>query len=222
MKAEFIDLSHPLADGMAAYPGMGHVTVEAIYNHQASSPLYDHKAGFYLGRVSLPMNSGTYLDSPFHRYEDRRDLAGLPLSMTAGLEGIVLDWDADGSREVAPDIAQAELRGKAVLVRTGWDRYYGTDTYNKGGPWLSNAFAELLAEGEAALVGVDFLNVDNTSGDKARPVHTLLLGKDILIVENLTNLGKLPNAGFRFFTVPLAIVKGASFPVRAFAEVQLK
>jgi kynurenine formamidase len=221
MKAEYIDLSHPLSNGMAAYPGMGHVSVEAIYDHQASSPLYDDKAGFFLGKVSLPMNSGTYLDSPFHRYEDGRDLAGLPLSMTAGLEGIVLNWDAEKDREVSPDVDRDELRGKAVLVRTNWDQYYGADTYIKGGPWLSNTFAELLAEAGASLVGVDFLNVDNTSGDKARPVHSLLLKKEILIVENMTNLGKLPETGFRFFTVPLAVVKGASFPVRAFAEVGL-
>lgn len=219
MKAEYIDLSHSLSDGMAAYPGMGDIAVEAMYDHQTSSPLYDGKAGFYLGRVSLPMNSGTYLDSPFHRYEDRRDLAALPLAMTAGLPGIVIDWDAEKSREAAPDIPRETLSGKAVLVKTGWDRYYGTDTYNKGGPWLSNAFAELLADAGALLVGVDFLNVDNTSGDKARPVHSLLLKKDILIVENMTNLGKLPETGFRLFAVPLAIVNGASFPVRAFAEV---
>jgi len=91
MKTEFIDLSHPLSDGMAAYAGMGHVTVEAMHDHRASSPLYDHKAGFFLGKVGIPMNSGTYLDSPFHRYEERRDLAGLPLFMMVGLEGIVLD-----------------------------------------------------------------------------------------------------------------------------------
>ncbi|MBN1882884.1 MAG: cyclase family protein [Deltaproteobacteria bacterium] len=221
MNVKYIDLSHPLSDGMAAYPGMGHITVEAMYDHEASSPLYDDKAGFFLGRVSLPMNSGTYLDSPFHRYEERRDLAGLPLSMTAGLDGIVLDWDAEKSREVTPDIPREKLSGKAVLVRTGWDRYYGTDTYNKGGPYLSNAFAEFLVDAGAHLVGVDFLNVDNTSGDKARPVHSLLLKNDVLIVENMTNLGGLPEGGFRFFTVPLAIVKGASFPVRAFAEVRV-
>ena len=91
MKSEFVDLSHSLSDGMAAYPGLGDIAVEAIYDHQASRPLYDEKAGFYLGRVSLPMNSGTYLDSPFHRYEEGRDLAGLPLFMMVGLEGIVLD-----------------------------------------------------------------------------------------------------------------------------------
>jgi len=219
MSADFIDLSHPLTDGMAAYPGLGNISVEAIYDHQASRPLYDDKAGFYLGRISFPTNCGTYLDSPFHRYEERRDLAGLPLSTTAGLEGVVIGWDAEKSREVSPDIGLDELRGRAVLVRTGWDRYYGTEKYIKKGPYLSNAFANLLVDAGAALVGVDFLNADDTSGDKARPVHSLLLKKDILIVENLTNLGKLPESGFRFFSVPLAVVRGGSFPVRAFAEV---
>jgi kynurenine formamidase len=221
MKTEYIDLSHPLSDGMAAYPGMGHVSVEAIYDHQASSPLYDDKAGFFLGKISLPMNSGTYLDSPFHRYEDGRDMAALPLAKTAGLEGIVLDWDAEKDREAAPDVPRKKLSGKAVLVRTRWDRYFGTETYTKESPWLSNAFAELLVDAGAHLVGVDFLNVDNTSGDKARPVHSLLLKKEILIVENMTNLRKLPKSGFRLFAVPLAVVKGASLPVRAFAEVRV-
>lgn len=214
----FIELNHPLKDNMEAYPGLPKIKVGAYLNHEESRPNYDGKAEFYLGKIEMVTNVGTYLDSPFHRHRDMMDLGEVPLNRVAGLPAIVLDGDAEKDRALRFDVPDAKLRGRAVIVRTNWDKYWGTETYNINGPYLSEEFTEMLIESSAVLVGVDFLNVDDTN-DKSRPVHTRLLSENILIVENLTNLSPLPETGFRFFAVPLRIVKGASFPVRAFAEI---
>lgn len=214
----FIELNHPLRDMMEPYPGLPNIKVGAYLDHDASRPNYDGKAEFYLGKVEMVTNVGTYLDSPFHRHREMMDLNDIPLDRVAGLSAIVLDGDAEKNRALNFNIPKSRLHGRAVIVRTGWDRYWGTKTYIKNGPYLSSEFTELLIESNAILVGVDFLNVDDTS-DKSRPVHTRLLEKNILVVENLTNLSPLPEENFRFFAVPLRIEKGASFPVRAFAEI---
>jgi len=162
-------------------------------------------------------NIGTYLDSPFHRHRERADLSQIPLERVAGVPGMVLD--ATGSRgAIALDCPASDLSGRAVLIRTGWDRRWGTDAYWEPGPYLAASTVDLLIQARAVLLGVDFWNVDNTQ-DPSRPAHTRLLAEEILIVEHLCNLSALPRMGFRFSAVPLRILRGASFPVRAFAEV---
>jgi arylformamidase len=247
----FIELSHALEDGMKAYPGLGEVRIGAILEHAASRPRYENKAEFYLGKVDMPCNAGTYIDTPFHRYPHGDDLSRVPLERLAGLPGIVLDHQsahvgatprgrprqplgdteptgahmgaplhgaAGGGRAVNLVCRPEELSGKAVLVRTGWDERWGGERYWEPGPYLSAPALDLLVAAKPALVGVDFWNVDNTE-DLSRPAHTRLLAAGILIVENMANLGALPPAGFRFYAAPLRIVRGASFPVRAFAEM---
>lgn len=211
-----IDLSFPIEHGMPALPGLlPEARVEAILDHDSSRDRYQGKAEFYLGRVDMAGNTGTYVDAPFHRHRDREDLAGLPLERLAGLPGVLVE----ASPKPGPvDIAADDVRGRAVIVRTGWDRRWPADTYWEQGPFLSTAAVGLLVEGGAALVGVDFTNVDDTS-DPARPAHTRLLGAGIPIVEHLRKLDTLPQEGFRFWAVPPAIVGGASFTVRAFADV---
>jgi kynurenine formamidase len=218
----YIELNHALADGMEAYPGLGNIEIGAHLDHERSRPNYDDKAEFYIGKISMVTNAGTYIDSPFHRHRDGSDLSQVPLEKVAGVEGILLDWkDSVGGlseRSLSFNVDESELNGRAVLIRTGLDRFWGEEKYLENVPYLSQELVDLLISAEAALVGVDFLNVDDTS-DKARPVHTRLLKNEILIVENLKDLGELPRNGFRFSAVPLRIVRGASFPVRAFAEV---
>lgn len=210
-----LDLSHPIADGRGAYPGLPEPRVEAIVDHAASRDRYEGKAEFYLGRVEMACNTGTYLDAPFHRYPDGADLAGLPLERVAGLPGMVIDGPgAHGPLEL--DLG--EVARHAVLVRTGRDADWPGEDYWRDGPFLGPGTVEALIEGGAALVGVDFANVDDTA-DPSRPAHTRLLGAGIPIVENLRALTPLPAAGFRFTAAPLAVVGGASFPVRAFAEL---
>ena len=190
---------------------------EAILDHDASRARYEGRAEFYLGRVEMSGNTGTYVDAPFHRHRDREDLAGLPLDRLAGRPGVVVDASSEpGPVDIA--LPAEEVRGRAVLVRSGWDRRWGTEAYWAPDPWLSPGAVDLLVDGGVALVGVDWTNVDDTT-DPSRPAHTRLLGAGIPIVEHLRGLDALPRDGFRFFAVPPRIVRGASFPVRAFAEL---
>jgi kynurenine formamidase len=214
----FVDLSFPIEDGMPTLPGvLPEARIGAFLDHQASRKRYEGKAEFYLGHVDMPGNTGTYVDAPFHRHADREDLDRLPLERLAGLPGIVVDAP-DTAAPVEISLSAEDVRGRAVLVRTGWDRHWGTEQYFEGDPWISSAALDLLIEGGATLLGVDFNNVDDTT-DPERPAHTRLLAAGIPIVEHLRGLEALPADGFRFFAVPPRIVGGASFPVRAFAEL---
>jgi len=216
--SRFVELNHVLEPGMPAYPGLPEPRFGAVVDHEGSRGRYHGKAEFYIGTVNIVGNTGTYLDSPFHRYPDAPDLSEIPLNRVAGLDGIVLDGMMGAAREVDVDAPAAEIRGRAVLVRTGWDQRWGSERYWELGPYLSSQSVERLVDAGAALVGVDFWNIDDTQ-DPARPVHTRLLGVGTPIVEHLCNLGSLPRTGFRFTAVPLRIARGASFPVRAYAEL---
>lgn len=216
---KLIELNHVLEDGMMAYPGLPRPKIGAFLDHQASRSRYHDQAEFYLGKVEMVCNLGTYLDSPFHRYRGGADLSQVPLEKVAGIPGIVFDGPVSSDRSIIIDATDSELQGRAVLIRTGWDKRWGTENYWEPGPYLSEKSIDLLIRSKAILVGVDFWNVDNTA-DFVRPAHTRLLASDILIVEHLCNLSALPRTSFRFYAVPLRIVRGASFPVRAFAEIE--
>lgn len=163
-------------------------------------------------------NTGTYLDSPFHRYAEGKDLSKIPLSSLANLDGVVVR-KKDPKRAIDENVfEEIDVRGKAVLIQTGWDRHWKTQQYFEGHPFLTRSAAEYLVKAGAVLIGIDSLNVDSTD-DPSRPVHSLLLAADILIVEHLCNLSSLPEKGFKFFAVPTMIKNFGSFPVRAFAIV---
>ena len=215
---KFIELNHFIEDGMTPYPGLPRPQVGAFLDHEASRPRYQDRAEFYLGKVDMVCNIGTYLDSPFHRYRNGSDLSQIPLDRVAGVPGIVLDGKVESNRSIVLGEPSSELTGRAVLIRTGWDKRWGTGSYWELGPYLSGESVDLLIRSRAVLVGVDFWNVDDTM-DPGRPAHTKLLASSLLIVEHLCHLSDLPRSGFRFYAVPLRIVEGASFPVRAFAEM---
>jgi kynurenine formamidase len=220
VRVRFVDLSHAIEDGMPGYPGLPSPRVGAILDHRQSRERYEGRAEFYLGRVEMSGNTGTYIDAPFHRFPDREDLSQVALARVAGLPGIVLDAAAaePKARALELEADTGSLRGRAVLVRTGWDARWGTDAYWEPGPYLSADSVDRLAAAGAALVGVDFWNVDDTT-DPSRPAHTRLLAAGVLIIEHLCGLDALPASGFRFFAVPPRLVRGASFPLRAFAEL---
>jgi kynurenine formamidase len=216
--SRFVDLSHELADGMAPYPGLPTPRIGPHLDHAASRTHYDGDE-FFLGKVDMPTNVGTYVDAPFHRFLGEDDLSQIPLERLAGVEGVVVDATQQPSRGLDPRLPTADVEGAAVLIRTGWDSRWGTDAYWEPGPYFSDGFAHRLVDGGVALVGVDFSNVDDHT-TRRRPVHTCLLGAGILIVEHLCNLGELPQRGFRFFAPVVRVRQGASFPVRAFAELE--
>jgi len=215
----FVDLSHEIEAGMITYKGLPAPIVCDYLSREASGARYAEGTEFQIGRIDMVANTGTYVDSPFHRYADGKDLAALPLESLARLEGIVIRCRARASRAIGPDVLRGRsVRDKAVLFDTGWDRHWRTDAYFEGHPFLTRATAEWLVEQRVALAGIDSLNIDDAA-DGTRPAHTLLLGADIPIAEHLCALDRLPDEGFRFFAVPPKGKSFGSFPVRAFAVV---
>lgn len=212
-----VDLSHPVVSGEDAYPGLPAARIEPHLAHAASAAHYAGAATFEITRLFLVGNTGTYLDSPFHRHPGLPDISDLPLDVLAGLPGVVLDVAPDAGRAMRPDLP-AGLAGHAVLLRTGWDRRRGTPAYWEPAPFVPREVANALVDARVALVGTDTWNVDDT-GDPARPAHTALLGAGIPIVEHLRGLDRLPARGFRFTAVPAPVRGAASMPVRAFAEL---
>ena len=214
-----IDVSHAVEHGMVTYPGLPAPAISDWLARADSRSRYAPGTEFQIGKVELVANTGTYIDAPFHRYPDGPDIGALPLDAVAALDGVVVRAATRSSRALDADLFTGrDLRRKAVLVHTGWDAHWRTEQYGQGHPYLTRAAADLLVRSAAALVGIDSLNIDDTA-DGARPAHTLFLGAGIPIVEHLTNLGALPDAGFRFFAVPAPMKGMGSFPVRAFGIV---
>jgi kynurenine formamidase len=216
MAKTLIDLSHVIEGGMVTYKGLPAPHICDFWTREQSAALYEDGSTFQIGRIDMVANTGTYLDAPFHRYADGDDLAALALERLASLPGLVVRSEAPAVDAAAFD--GLEVRGHAVLVHTGWDRHWRTDAYYENHPFLTEAAARLLAERGAALVGIDSHNIDDTRVPR-RPVHTILLGAGTLVCEHLTNLGALPDSGFRFSAVPPKVAGMGTFPVRAFAEV---
>jgi kynurenine formamidase len=215
----FIDLSHTIHDGLVTYPGLPAPKIGEYLDRASSRERYASGTEFSIGRIELVANTGTYLDAPFHRYEEGHDLAELPLETLAHLPGVVARAPR-GVRALGPELFdRLELAGRAVLVDTGWARHFGTPAYGSGHPFLTRGAAELLVARGAVLVGIDSLNIDDTSTGE-RPVHSHLLERDVRIVEHLRSLEQLPDTGFRFFAVPVKVRGMGSFPVRAFALLQ--
>jgi kynurenine formamidase len=215
-----IDLSHVVENGMVTYPGLPAPVIYDFLTREQSRSHYAPGTEFQIGMIKLCSNTGTYLDSPFHRYPDGTDLSGLPLDRIAGLDAVVIDVSGQAGRAVdRPQLLPYDVAGKAVLICSGWDRHWGTDAYFHGHPFLTAAAAGHLIAEDAALVGIDSLNVDDTSG-RERPVHTVLLAAGIPICEHLTNLAALPADGFHFTAVPVKARGMGTFPVRAYATLQ--
>jgi arylformamidase len=213
-----LDLSHTIEDGMTTYPGLPVPIVCDYLTRERSRTIYAPGTEFQIGVVTICSNTGTYVDSPFHRYPDGIDLAELPLDRLADLDAVVVDATEGRTTIGVEAFADMEITGKAVLVRTGWDRYWRTPQYMTGHPFLTEEAAAFLVSAGATLVGIDSLNIDDTSGGE-RPVHSTLLAAGIPICEHLAALGALPNDGFRFSAVPAPIKGMGTFPVRAYATI---
>ena len=214
-----VDLSHVIEHGMVTFGDLPGPHICDYWTRESSAHRYDDGSTFQIGRIDMVANTGTYLDSPFHRYAEGNDLARLPLESLADLEGVVVRRPFEQGVAIDADAFDGlDVRGKAVLVETGWDRHWRTDEYKLDHPYLTAGAAELLAGNGAALVGIDSYNIDQTSV-RTRPVHTTLLGADIPICEHMTALDRLPDRNFRFSAVPPKISGMGTFPVRAYAVI---
>jgi arylformamidase len=214
-----VDLSHPIEAGMITYPGLPAPEVHAILDRATSADRYAPGVTFQIDLITLCGNTGTYIDSPFHRYAEGVDLAGLPPERLLDLPTVRIDVTGAASRAIdAAAFAGRDLGGRAVLVHTGFDRFWRTEAYLHDNPFLAPDAVELLVAAGVALVGIDSLNIDSTD-DPARPAHSGLLAAGIPIVEHMTNLGAVPHEGARLTAVPAPFRGTGTFPVRVLAVV---
>ena len=217
---ELIDVCHSVEDGMITYKGLPAPVIGDFLSREESRSRYAPGTEFHIGKIEMVANTGTYLDSPFHRYARGKDLASLDLYAIANVDGIVVRCTNHEARGIGAELLDGlDVKDKAVLLHTGWDRHWRTEEYSNGNhPFLTEAGAAYLAKNGAALVGIDSYNIDSTH-DGNRPAHSILLGHDIPIVEHLCGLSELPDSGFKFFAVPVKVRRFGTFPVRAFGLV---
>ena len=216
MVSRYVDLSHPIKHGMTTYPGLPGPKISTYISREESAQSLDSGVSFHMGRIEMVVNTGTYLDAPYHFHTDGTDVAQLPLERLVDVLTVVIR--ASGRTAIGPEVLDnpSELWGNAVLVHTGWSRHWGTPAYLSGSPYLTRDFAEAMVETNIALLGVDALNVDNVE-DLTRPVHYTMLGNGIPLIEHLTNLNQLPDHGARLTALPAPVHGVGSFPVRAVA-----
>ncbi len=215
-----VDLSHEIAAGLVTYPGIPAPTITPHLTREASREHYAPGTEFEIDLITMAGNTGTYLDSPFHRYADGGDLASLPLDTLVDVPAEVFRLtDAAGRGIPAEVFLDRELAGTAVLLHTGWSRHFGRPEYAHGSPFLTEAGAQHLADAGVAIVGIDALNIDDTESGGTRPAHSILLAAGIHVVEHLTALDRVPVRGARFTAVPPRVAGFGTFPVRAFARL---
>ncbi len=212
-----VDLSHTIEDGLVTYKGLPAPIICDYLSREASAAQFADGTSFHIGKIEMVANTGTYIDAPFHRFDGGRDIAGLPLESIAAVDGLVIRAANRGRALDHGLFQEVDVRDKAVLIETGWSRHWNTEQYYEGHPYLTESAALYLRDNGARLVGIDSYNIDDTA-DGRRPVHTVLLGADIPIVEHLCNLDAVPDDGFRFHAVPPKVKAFGTFPVRAFAE----
>ena len=218
-RARLVDLSHTVSDGMVTYKGLPGPHICDFMSREQSAASYDDGSTFQIGRIDMVANTSTYLDVPSHRFADGDDLSEVDLERLAHLPALVVRQPFESGLAVEAAAFDAlDVCGCAVLVATGWDRHWGQDSYYQDHSFLTREAAELLVAGGAALVGIDSHNIDDTRV-RTRPVHTALLGAGIMICEHMTNLGALPDSGFRFTAAPPKVKGMGTFPVRAYAVI---
>lgn len=219
-RGELVDLSHAIRAGLVTYPGIPAPTIAPHLTREASREHYAPGTEFAIDLITMAGNTGTYLDSPYHRYAEGGDLASLPLETLVSLPAEVFHLtDAAGRGIPAEVFFDRTLAGAAVLLHTGWSRHFGTPEYAHGSPFLTEAGARHLVDAGVALVGIDALNIDDTESGGTRPAHSILLAAGVHVVEHLTALERLPARGARFTAVPPRVEGFGTFPVRAFAEL---
>jgi kynurenine formamidase len=214
-----VDLSHVIENGLITYKGLPAPIICDYLSREDSKKFYEEGTEFQIGKIEMVSNTGTYIDCPFHRFENGKDLSEIGLESFTDLEGIVIRVPFTETLEItAGHLKNYEIRNRAILIHTGWDKHWNTDHYYTVHPYLTKEAAEYLRDCSVKLVGIDSHNIDNTNG-KSRPVHTTLLGAEILIVEHLCNLYLLPQDGFLFSAIPPKFKGVGTFPVRAMAKI---
>jgi kynurenine formamidase len=219
-RGHLVELSHTISGGMITYKGLPGPVICDYLSREASAASYEGGTTFQIGRIDLVANTGTYLDCPFHRYADRADLSQIALERFVELPGVVVSLPHRAELAITEaDVAPFDVAGKAVLFHTAWSDHWGTDQYFEQHPFLTQGAAESLQRRGAVLAGIDSHNIDDTRTRNSRPVHTVLLGHEVLIVEHLTGLEALVGQAFTFTAAPPRFSGVGTFPVRAYARI---
>jgi arylformamidase len=214
-----IDLSHTIENGLITYKGLPAPVICDYLSREDSKKIYAEGTSFQIGKIEMVSNTGTYIDCPFHRYENGNDLNDTPLEHFAELKGLIIRKPYQENIVIDADLFRdLDLEGKALLIQTGWDKHWNTEKYYNNHPFLTGDAALLLKEKKVRLVGIDSHNIDDTRTN-SRPVHTILLGSGILIVEHLCNLSAIPDENFIFNAIPPKFKGVGTFPVRAMARL---
>lgn len=217
---EYVDLSHVIENGTVSHRGLPPPVICDYLSREASRSRYAAGTEFHIAKIEMVANTGTYIDCPFHRFADGEDFARMPPERFADLDAIVVRAERRDSPAIGVEFFRNhDIRGRAVLVHTGWDRHWNTPAYLGEHPFLTGDAAEHLRDNGATLVGIDSMNIDDTRGN-TRPVHSALLGAGILIAEHLCNLTSVPDEGFVFSAVPPRFKGVGTFPVRAMARLR--
>ena len=219
METKLIDLSHVIEDGMITYKGLPAPVICDYLTRERSRQVYEAGTEFQIGKIEMVSNTGTYIDCPFHRYEDGKDLSEVDVTRFANIEAIVVRADYRNEIEIGKTFFEKlDVRNKAVLVNTNWSEHWRTDRYFENHPYVTEEAAILLRDHGALLVGIDSHNIDDTRTNR-RPVHSVLLRAEVLVVEHLCNLNRLPTKRFYFNAVPPKFKGVGTFPVRAYAQL---
>ncbi|MDH5424797.1 MAG: cyclase family protein [Gammaproteobacteria bacterium] len=217
---KLLDLSHTIEDGLVTYKGLPAPIICDYLSREESKKHYAEGTSFQIGKIEMCSNTGTYLDTPFHRYEEGKDLSEIELESLASLDSIKIIVNEDITAIGKDHFTDQPVAGKAVLLQTNWSRHWNTEQYYEGHPFLTEEAAVYLRDNGVVLVGIDSYNIDDISTN-SRPVHSILLGADILIVEHMCNLHEIPDSDFKFYAVPVKVKGMGTFPVRAFAEFEI-
>jgi arylformamidase len=214
-----IDLSHTIENGLITYKGLPAPIICDYLSREESKKIYAEGTSFQIGKIEMVSNTGTYVDCPFHRFEDRTDLNDTPLEHFAELSGLVLHIPYSEKTAIDADsFSPFDIEDKALLIHTGWDFHWNTEKYYSKHPYLTENAARYVKDRKVRLVGIDSHNIDDTRGN-SRPVHTVLLGNGILIVEHLCNLAAIPDEDFIFSAIPPKFKGVGTFPVRAMVRL---
>jgi len=213
-----IDLSYPLDAATPPFPGDPPVEI-AI---QASIPA-DHPTGapgaMNVSQITTGVHVGTHMDAPFHFYNQGRTIDQVSLACGVGPALLINLAHKAAKAEIAPEELlshrEAITHLQRIIFNTGWASHWGQADYFTDFPVISAAVAQLLVAWGVTLVGIDTPSVDR----HPYPVHFALLGNDVLIVENLTNLDRIRQTRFQFIALPLKLTGRDASPVRAVAIV---
>lgn len=204
---KYIDLTHTIVDNMPVFPGDPAMTLKQVSSVEAN--------GFTDHLLATNMHVATHIDAPLHMIAGGKRISEIPLDQFVGTGVLV---DVRRKSEITSDVLKDKKLDKhtIVLLLSGYSKHYKTPEYDQNYPRISLDFAEELVSRNVKILGLDFINPDT---DESFPVHKKLLGNDILIIENLTNLeGLLKIQTFEVIAIPLKLHTDAS-PVRVVAKV---